>query len=80
LTEDEIKLLQKYFCSAFNTEEIIHKEMINEDDFMRLVNIYYQILKENSLEGESILEISPYFLKKIFASYVTPGKNGLIFR
>jgi hypothetical protein len=37
-------------------------------------------LKEESPEGQSILEISEYFLKKIFASYLSNGEEGLIFR
>lgn len=44
------------------------------------MGVYYRVLKKESGEGECILEISPYFLKKIFKSYVQAGREGLIFR
>lgn len=54
--------------------------MISEEMFMKLIEIYYTVLKHESEEGESILEISPYFLKKIFASYLSNSNTSLILR
>lgn len=70
LSENEIKVLEKYFCTKFSMKEMIEKAIISEEEFASLVGAYYQVLKRESGEGESILEISPYFLKKIFRSYV----------
>jgi hypothetical protein len=45
-----------------------------------LVESYYRVLRQESEEGESILEISSFFLRKIFQNYLSQGRQRLVFR
>ena len=47
---------------------------------MRLVEAFYNVLKRQSYEGEPIVEMNQVFLKKIFSSYVSQGRDGLLFK
>ena len=80
LTEPEIKALQKAFCHGFTPQEVVERAIVDEGQFVCLVEGYYRVLKRESEEGESILEISSSFLRKIYRSYVLPGRDGLTFR
>ena len=40
--------------------------VIKKEDFVRLVKIYYDILKDYYTEDETILEITSFFVSKIF--------------
>ena len=80
LTEKEIKLLQKRICPDFTNQQLISQPVIGEGDFMRLVEGFYTVLKRESYEGEPILEMSDLFLRKIFNSYLTGGREGLLFK
>lgn len=80
LTETEIKTLQKAFCHGFTPLQVVEQPIVEEAEFVCLVEAYYRILKQESEEGESILEISSYFLRKIFRTYLQEGQQGLAFR
>jgi hypothetical protein len=55
LTEKEIKLLQKSLCNGYSNQDLVTKTVLSEHEFFGIINIYNQILKKNSLEGEQIM-------------------------
>lgn len=46
-------------------------KVICKEDFVLLIKCYYDILKENVDEEAPILEITSFYVSKIFDSFVT---------
>ena len=50
---------------------MIGDKVISKEDFIILIKCYYDILKENIDEEAPILEITSFYVSKIFDSFIT---------
>lgn len=80
LTEQEIKLFEKTLCPKFSNHDFVHRRVIGEAHFLRLIHLYNRTLKDNSGKNEQTLELTPLVVQKLFRSFATQSHEGQLFR
>jgi hypothetical protein len=74
-TKEEIKLLQENF--SFSKSDCYHTLLgvINKEDFVRLIECYYSVLKQNDETEAPVFEVTSEMSSRIFDGVVEGKKN-----